>query len=633
MDTLVKLVEILINHPQGISGHKLAEGLDISSRTVRNLVGNLESYGIIVNSSPKFGYRLAQETRSKAKQFVNEPLISERLKRQSDILMKLSQSAFVNYYEILDELFISEGTLDKELQNLRDFFELEQVSATIERQANQLSLIANEEAIREVLVKFLLYSNDYRNVRDSYQQHFATGELKRADDCLHKVIEAHQIYFTDYHYMSFLLSLMIQITRMQENKAIDSQPEFKISLYLAELEQSIAFGRELGEAFAITYSFDELVSISQLIIAYRSRFYLNRPLMESSVYRKNPYHQFTKKVIRLINEQFAIDFQNDSDFFLALRYEIEDTHIRQGLKYQRSYQSYDALQLKYPFVIDLACFIAGHYQKETQERIPSQGIIAITFLLVAALERIDYWRVLPKMNVAIFCSSGYANSQLIEAKVRNMYQNQVRDVRYFNAINLKEMADYQAKLLLTTDYLIVPFEIKTFRITNYFTFSDQKRIEQYFDEKRKLTIVQSVERFIIDQNIFDGLEVDSYQAALETLAQHHGVSDKITFVRELLERDQLFSTVLDNGIAIPRLEKRSGEARLLVATFKQPIYHQKKEIKWLLLPMMGADDDANRLLQLLFLTVFSLLDSRLKVRETFSGDASGLKEGLIKLLD
>lgn len=120
-----KILHSLKYNSDYITGEELAIELNVSSRTIRNDINEinnlLKDYGIIIESKRSVGYLLKTNSPDQLAHVlkINDSFLS-RDDRIRYILYRLCVEAEpINLYDLEDEMFVSSTTLDMDIQTMR----------------------------------------------------------------------------------------------------------------------------------------------------------------------------------------------------------------------------------------------------------------------------------------------------------------------------------------------------------------------------------------------------------------------------------------------------------------------------------------------------------------------------------
>ena len=150
------IIEILQSQDEWVTATFLSEIFDTTPRTIRNHVAkiNRESKPELIISSYK-GYKLNQEALENS----GDDFLKSNSSRPLSIIRKLINSQNEsNFYDLADELFISESTLYSDLKQARRI--LTEFSLEIERTEDDIFIKGSERDKRKLIYHLLSIEND-----------------------------------------------------------------------------------------------------------------------------------------------------------------------------------------------------------------------------------------------------------------------------------------------------------------------------------------------------------------------------------------------------------------------------------------------------------------------------------------
>ena len=180
MDTLTlslrqrKILHILQNQNSYITGKKIAEDLDVSSRTIRNDIQELNhfltAYNTHILSEQSKGYLLYTEAPDKLKELNgNDTVFFTKEDRMRYLAFQLCLSGEpLNLFDLEDEMFVSHTTLMYDLHALKRKYTLAEPHIELIQHKNTISYEKNEYKIRAVLLNLFHEDWDYNAKGNAY---------------------------------------------------------------------------------------------------------------------------------------------------------------------------------------------------------------------------------------------------------------------------------------------------------------------------------------------------------------------------------------------------------------------------------------------------------------------------------
>lgn len=282
---------------------------------------------------------------------------------------------------------------------------------------------------------------------------------------------------------------------------------------------------------------------------------------------------FTKEIIQYVSHLIGLDFTKDLLLLKTLYYYNRSAlpRVEYGIELPNPFL--DDIKKTYPAIFS-ACFAAGAlYQKKTG-RAPTENELSYLSLLVGgAVVRSD-----KKLNAVVLCAAGIGTSQIVARKIEDRIP-QINVVNTLSFFELSELPIIHPHLVISTianiqcDYPVV-------YVSPVLSNEDIRNIN------RACSALYTKAGTIPGQNsilslLHDGLisleqEGQSKEKVLRSMAQtllEAGIVEE-GFLENVLAREQLGSTALGGGVAIPH--SIAG----LVTTPAVSLMRLKQSIDW-----------------------------------------------------
>ena len=163
-----KLLEILLNSVQGITGTKLAEYLEVSSRTIRSEIGEINRAwkdGNIIKSSRKQGYYIEETDLSAVRSYFLSEGQEKREEEVKDrgwmILGMVLKAGRADIFDVENELALSQPAVHKEVSRFQKKLRQEYQSGLLQMSGDRLWIEGEEADIRQTL--FRIIKNETQN--------------------------------------------------------------------------------------------------------------------------------------------------------------------------------------------------------------------------------------------------------------------------------------------------------------------------------------------------------------------------------------------------------------------------------------------------------------------------------------
>ena len=168
-----RLLEMLLNNVQGVTGAKLAEYLEVPSHTVRNKVSEINRIwesGSVIKSSRQRGYFIETADMASVKDYFlseghgrTEIAVSDRGWVILGMVLKTGQA---DIFDIGDKLALSEPAMYKEISRFQKKLMAEYQSGLLRMSGDKLWIDEDEARLRQTL--FRIIKNETQNRVHNY---------------------------------------------------------------------------------------------------------------------------------------------------------------------------------------------------------------------------------------------------------------------------------------------------------------------------------------------------------------------------------------------------------------------------------------------------------------------------------
>lgn len=583
----------LLNQYHILSADKIAKMLNVSTKTIRNEIHK-------INSSLNLNYIISQKGTG---YLINEQIQLEKEYASEQniqylILKKILNHDFYNFYELADELFISESNLQRHIKRVNEIIQKRNSSIKICRQQNQLYLNGTETEKRQITTYFLMNElNQYNFNLSMYQSLFLRIDILELQKIITEFNNAHHLNLRDVEIISLVIHVALMLERVIRGNEIINEVDFVNDEYN---HLSIQFANILQIRYEIKLNKSEIKYLSLLLAG-------KVPSIEENDI--NEVKQFIQQLIIEINESFDVDLQQDSKFadnflihLIGLKRRITNhTFLNNPLIKE--------LQKNFPVIYDMSVFIALKIQEFFSTQLYEDEIGYITLHLMGAIERLH--TSLHKKIVLIY-PFGQAGYDYIVKKINHIHDLEIEiccQLSMFDAFQIKE---YQPDLVISFVHIEEKVGYPIYVCHNLLLEEDIENIynilkgnhtfkKNVFFEKELFHIYNDIEN---KEDVIHRLcESLYYKGYVEQ--QYEGL---------VLAREQIAPTAYGSMFAIPHAVKKAGFAtRIAVALLDKPIDWNQQKVR--LVFLFCLTKERNEEFDLLFEKLVGLLDESKKVKE------------------
>ncbi len=614
----IELLKFLIKQVDWIKGNVLANQLGVSSRTIRTDIQMINSIFSkdnkeLILSSKQNGYLLSDKQAAKGviRGFQNA-IPSSSDERITYILRKLLFTVeTINLYDVADELFVSESTIEKDIQRIKLQY---LIDLELERRDNQLLLIGSEKSKRSLLVK-VLFTEAKENMFDisAYANYFNKVKLADIKGILSSIIKKHKISFSDMAFMNMVLHIAIITDKVFLKEEPISTNEFNVKYANEDMAIANEICLAIGELYGITFPHSEIHYIALLIGGKKT---INHKGSKRSEIEKNinPFYlNLTKHLIKSIQEKFLIDLQNDDELFVGLCLHIKELHNRLNREVILRNPILEETKKTFPLIYEMAIFVGNQFSKLVGKTITDDEIGLITLHLCAALERTPI-KSAQKKRVAIICPTGFASSQLIKAKLQK-YAAFIEEIRLFPLSDVEQVPFFKPDIILSTVDIDMRPSCRVLLVSPFITETQESQLNDFFLDTEKNEMLLGSEKYFDECLYFNQLDFSTPDQVIEFLSkqlyEHHYVPEDYAYY--IRKREMLAPTSFGNLLALPHpSEKVAYKTMISVGILAKPITWGSQPVQLVLL--FALANDGEEFLDSLFRDLISLLDNQNKMK-------------------
>ena len=618
----IQLIKILQNTDTPITSSSLANALNMSPRSIKSYINEInETLPGTVSSSRK-GYLIDKE---KAQELLEESksiIPQTKDERINYIINALIKRGLVNTYDFCDELFVSYSTLKNDLVSVRRI--LSDANLDLVNSADVL-IINGLEKNKRKLLSSLLYSESHNNFVN-YQkmsESFAGIDVVFIKDTILNSFEEYHYFINDYSLENLVLHATITIDRIRNGHDATIEPKAASIIRSHEFDLARSIVSKLEEHFNIRFSEVEIMEFAMLILSRASNLNYETVTVDNvRQYVGEEIYSLTEQLIKDFSTFFYIDLYQP-EFFVRFALHIKNLLIRADSGYFSKNPLTDSIKQNCPLIYDEAVVSARVIKERTGISLNDDEIAYIAFHLGGAVELQN--TISNKLTAYIFCP-GYYN---LNTRLSDEISKRFSETMIIAGIltQEEELSKANCDLIISTMRPSVSLNVPVVLVSPFLKEPDIKNIfeviEKIRSNKKKKEFREHLS-YLIKDELFHVVDLPlTKEEAIHRMAEEFRtlgyVGDK--FEAEVIERDSISSTAFGT-FAIPHAMKmheiRTG-INILIA--RDPIDWDEKEVE--LVMMLCFNINERYLFNELFEPISMILvdpDNLAKVLKTKNAD-------------
>ncbi|MEB2464057.1 BglG family transcription antiterminator [Listeria monocytogenes] len=587
MDTQKEILAYL--HKQEnkwVTSNELAAFCECTTRTIRNNIYKINEVTPNLINSTKQGYQINLNIPF---EFQSESDVTER---KSKLLLELIKNSTkgVDLFELADILYISEVTLKKDIQQLKN--ELKEADVKIVISKDRIKLIGKERAKRKYMISLLYEEGGYReSIKSRIQEMIEFVSIDKLQNIVKEVLAQESITTNQYSMMNIVLHYAISIVRIQQGNTLIEMQKTLIRKHSKEYEISKKIAKILSEEYQIHFSEAETKQLGLLYVGLQNEQSANANHGELDQFVDKKIIDALKIVLANVEETYLIDLQNEQ-LFIKLAIHVQSLYYRSRYKaYTRNLSLLD-IKTSYPVTFDIAVYISSLLQEKLAIDFNEDEISFIALHIGSFLEseNRDYIR----LEIGLLVDDYHDLRTNMLKKLRARFENEA-------TIELIENEDYEENfdIILTTNRDVALEKAGSIFIHPLLTTKDIKKITSRIQTKKKILENnirgQQIDRYIV-RSLYSNQIDPSELTPAKIREQMISKMEKQTFVtpefKEKVEkREQMAPTSFPSGIAIPHSIKNDAlQSGVSIMTLQEPIYWNDVKVKIIALVAISKKD-------------------------------------------
>jgi transcriptional antiterminator len=614
---------------------ELAKRFSVSSRTIRTDIITLNEilaeYGAKVTYERNIGYRLViddQELFASLPQAARQvkPIPRTTKERVKGLLLRfLTSSAPIKLDHVADEWFVSRGTLQQDMIEVKE--SLQKYQLTLDKRPHYgMKVLGSESMIRNCITDIFWQMKAGENkiaAEQQIQDYLVNIDLTYIEKILQNSLDRFDIKLANEALQYLSINCAVSIVRITTSHEIVEQTDDDIDMVVQKASREITKG-------LIFFLGNE---ISDAELAYLQIQISARRISESSIEIKNEVNssEVVDNILNYINNSYNYDLRHDE----KLRNDLT-THLAAMItrvKYQVSTPNplLEDIKKYYPFAYDVTLSAMSKIENAIPYPISEDEMGYLAVHIGVGLERSYNAGYERHPHILIVSDSGNSVLRMIEAKILRPFP-QIIVQRVISLREYEQLNKVDEDFVITTvrlpekDKPIVkialfptPYQIEQIGRLVMVDRTKPYLLERFFNEKHFMIVNGAMTQEALFKRVCEQLEEQDYINS--------------DFYDSLVERESIVSTMLGEGIAIPHSLGLLAKKTAVVAILAPDgiIWSNKDEVAHVIFLLAISKDDYEEAMAIydLFVTfIREKATKRLTSSKSFSDFQSIAKDSL-----
>lgn len=551
-----ELINYLYTHNEKVTANILSKALNLSIRTIKSYIAELNmNYPSLISSSNR-GYVIDKVKANSLLQYKDD--IPQDYESRCIYIIKktlLEKQDYIDIFDLCEELFISYSTLKKDIYKMNTSFA--NFKITFSSENNKLHVGGSEQNKRKLISHVMSeeVSGNFLNLT-LLQESFPDYDLDDACTLIKDICKQHHYYLNDFSCVNFILHVTIMVSRINHGNHIINNNELIQVTNKNDEKIAKELCLALEQVFNVSFNSSEILEI--YILFKNNANYINNENENVSLLVSDEIIQITKNIIKNVDELFFINLDSDNfitPFMLHLK-NLKNRLIKNNLLKN---PMLDSIKISCPTIYDISTFIAYQLTLSFHENVNEDEIAFIALHVGTEIERQKKEET--KVSCLLLCPEYLNITSTLHKKIMMDFGDQLTIQKSISFEN--EILGNNFDLLITT--------VPVLESTNHFTvllppfpmsYEKNKILDAIIriENTKKSQILTNNLNFYFNEKLFYSMNEDiSKSAVINELAERMinlGYVEE-NFKEEIWKRETASSTAFMN-IAIPHPMKMSA---------------------------------------------------------------------------
>ncbi|MCP8676646.1 BglG family transcription antiterminator [Clostridioides difficile] len=538
-----------------IDSSTLANYLNVSTRSIRKYVNEINSNGEFILSSKK-GYKVNLNNNCQTKVDSSENISPDN--RLNLILKELMvNSNGINIFDLSEELFVSPATIEGDIVKANKF--IGSYNLKIKQSKFLLKLIGNESAKRKLMssIIFKETGSDFLSLFD-VQKIYQEYNLTKLKENIIYILKKYNLFINEYAINNILLHLMITIDRIKKNNYIES---VEVVNYI-DNNNDISISRDISNFLESEYNIT-LTSAELYYLVFQltnKTTVLNYHEMDTKSlpnYIDEHFVKLTKKIIKNVYDLYLIDL-SDEEFVVKFTLHVKNLISRAKNNQVLRNQIPQKLKDSYPLIYDISVYICNQIQTLENVDIDEDEISYISLHVGSFFDR---QKLLEDKVLCALITPNYYDLQFkIVRDLEKRFNESIEIIQIFSDTHNLDF-DNKVDMVITTLPINNRCPIPFVYVNPYLNRKDYDNIQSKFtqikDRKNILTVQNHLEMYFSESLFMKNIYLDSAKDYIKFMGNilYENKYVKPNYIDDVLIREKMSSTAFNNNVAIPHSMK------------------------------------------------------------------------------
>lgn len=591
----IEIINLLLANSNPVTSEKIAQVLNVSSRSVRTYIGNINRYldeKIIIGTSK--GYVGVVNKLKKILTESSNNSIPQNYDDRMTLIIKrlLFNHEELNIFDLANDMFVSESTIRNDISKINTNYATNNVKFYLD--VDTIKISGSEKDQRKIMSKFILQesTSNFLDI-NILQENFPSIEISNIYSLLTDVFLSEEVYINEFSKMNMVLHIAIIIDRVKKKKNIKYNLDFKSSE--EEILLTNLLTEKLANIFELTFDNYEKKEILFLI---RSNVNLFSNVDKEIFDLKTTigFFDYVSDILDEIDIDYGINLKTNS-FLSPFLLHVSNLYFRLNMNIRNVNPILQNIKHENPLIFDISVYISMKLAEFLKISLISEEEIAFIALHVGA--EIDRQKNLEaKFRTVIVYPNYLGLSSKIYNKILYRFGKEIEIIdilnTYHKLINYKNIDFVITTVPLPSEidmeYVLIPSLNEQLLFKSLF-----EKIDIMKGKRDRAKFIENLDLFILDNHFKNNLsKLANNKYDLITILSKELIEESIIssgYCRDTIKREKSSSTAFGK-LAIPHsIEMNADETKILVGIDKNGFWwDDESKVNIVLLIAINKDD-------------------------------------------
>lgn len=572
------LVNLLLSSSKVVPIKKIIEELSLSEKTVRNLIQDTknmgESNGFSIRLKRGAGYYLEINNNQLLNKFIEldtsdikGDIYNIEQRKNMILFLILQEKDFFSADSLAQHLGVSKATILRDLKKVEE--ELASQNLNLIKKPHYGMMITGEEReYRSFFSKHVLNSDLYLEPTKEFLKFKNQFDKRELREMIVASLREAQLSINDFSLENIINHVLVLSFRAKQGNFISNSSVSQLDNQQSFTKIATDISWWLKQEFEIELPKSEIEYLSIHLQAKTN-------VEKLTNLEKQGFEEQINDILEELDQEFYTELTYDDELKESLLIHVYPLIQRIYNNLQLTNPLIEDVHTRYSNVFLIALRFSQRIEEKFQLKMTIDEVSYLALHFATHLEKKKSEVIKSFKRIVVICNTGGGSAQLIRLKLESLFTNSI--IYTTSSNNFKNVNEEKPDLILTTiplDDSAAIKDIPLIHIQHVLNEEEILRIKNVLPLIHSKTVVDSKISPIMNLFREELFEIGVAKPYLEVLKEQAETLVKLdyapmTYVDSVIEREQKFTTIYNNGVAGPHPLALNGYQDCISVTILQ----------------------------------------------------------------